>query len=292
MAQLYINDLTFTKVYPMKLKSQTAETLSTFIHDVGIPTIMHSDDANELIRGKFRLLCKDYGITSTFTEPYSPWQNRAEGGICELKRNVHRKMKAKHVPHKLWDFCCCWSCNNRNKTSSSLYSLDGRAPYEAVMGHTPNISSLLPLDFYEPIWYYDQMADFPTPKRKIARSLGEAYDFGQSMCYWILPESGVPIVRSMIQSITTEKWATEEVQLELTSLDNSIKRKLGDPHEDDSVYTYDLNDPDVNNDEIPEHITPEFSPVEPEASMPEADDWDARLMINIFQQKFSSHAEA
>jgi hypothetical protein len=32
MAQLYINDLTFAKVYPMKLKSQTADTLSTFIH--------------------------------------------------------------------------------------------------------------------------------------------------------------------------------------------------------------------------------------------------------------------
>jgi hypothetical protein len=36
------------------------------------------------------------------------------------------------------------------------------------MGHTPDISSLLPFDFYEPIWYYDQMADFPMPKRKIA----------------------------------------------------------------------------------------------------------------------------
>jgi hypothetical protein len=81
MAQLYINDLTFTKVYPMKTKSQTSETLSAFIHDVGIPTIIHSDDANELMHGKFRQLCKDYSITSTFTEPYSPWQNRAEGGI-------------------------------------------------------------------------------------------------------------------------------------------------------------------------------------------------------------------
>jgi hypothetical protein len=54
MAQLYINDLTFTKVYPMKTKSQTSETLSAFIHYVGIPTIIHSDDANELMHGKFR----------------------------------------------------------------------------------------------------------------------------------------------------------------------------------------------------------------------------------------------
>jgi hypothetical protein len=119
------------------------------------------------------------------------------------------------------------------------------------------------------------MADFPTPKRKIARWLGEAYDFGQTMCYCILPESDIPIVRSTIQSITTEQWATDEVQLELTTLDGSIKNKLGDPHEDDSLHTYDLNDPDVTNDEIPEHITPEFTPIEPEASIPEADNWDA-----------------
>jgi hypothetical protein len=85
MAQLYINDLSYTKIYPMKTKSQTPDTLTAFIHDVGIPNAIHSDDAPELLHGTFRKLCKDYGIQNTYTEPYSPWQNRAEGGIRELK---------------------------------------------------------------------------------------------------------------------------------------------------------------------------------------------------------------
>jgi hypothetical protein len=55
MAQLYINDLSFTKVHPMKLKSETADTLSTFIHDVGIPSVIHSYDAQELMHGKFKM---------------------------------------------------------------------------------------------------------------------------------------------------------------------------------------------------------------------------------------------
>jgi hypothetical protein len=93
------------------------------------------------------------------------------------------------------------------------------------------------------------------------------------MCYWILLESGIPIVHSTIQSITAEQWATDEVQLELKTLDSLIKNKLGDPHEDDSLHTYDLTDPHI--DDIPDHITPEFTPIEPEASMPEVDDWDA-----------------
>jgi transposase len=97
-AQIYTNDLTFTKVYPMKVRSEAPDTLMNFIHDVGIPHTMHSDDAPELMHGRFKQICKDYGIKTSYTEPYSPWQNRAEGGIRELKRQVHRKMVGKQVP--------------------------------------------------------------------------------------------------------------------------------------------------------------------------------------------------
>jgi hypothetical protein len=98
MAQIYRNDLSFVKVYPMQAKSNTADTLSAFIHDVGIPHMIHSDDAPELLHGKFRQLCKEYNIPCSYTEPYSPWQNHAKGGIMELKRHVHRKMTNKRVP--------------------------------------------------------------------------------------------------------------------------------------------------------------------------------------------------
>jgi hypothetical protein len=85
MSQIYINDLSFTKTYPMKAKSETVDTLNAFIQEVGIPHALHSDDAKELLQGPFKQLCKDYGIPCTYTEPYSPWQNRAKGGIRELK---------------------------------------------------------------------------------------------------------------------------------------------------------------------------------------------------------------
>jgi hypothetical protein len=85
MAQLYTNDIGFSKIYPMKSKSETPDSLLTFIHDVGIPSSIHSDGAKELSQGRFKTICTEYGIPSTITEPYSPWQNRAEGGIRELK---------------------------------------------------------------------------------------------------------------------------------------------------------------------------------------------------------------
>jgi hypothetical protein len=62
MAQIYTNDLGFTRVYPMKLKSQTHESLVAFIHEIGILSSLHSDDAKELMQGKFKELCKQYHI--------------------------------------------------------------------------------------------------------------------------------------------------------------------------------------------------------------------------------------
>jgi len=271
MAQIYTNDIAFTRVYPMRLKSQAHETLSAFIHEVGVPSSLHSDDAKELMEGKFKDLCKDFHIPCTYTEPYSPWQNRAENAIRELKRHVRRKMIASRVPSRLWDFCVKWSSDVRNRTSSTRFVLDGRTPYEAVMGHTPDISSLATFNFYEPVWYIDQTSEFPKPKRKLGRWLGEAYDIGQAMCYWVLPISGIPIARSSVQPIPPEDLTTDDAVQELAALDKILTEKFGEPIRPEDLSGYDINNPDIDN----EYITPLFEPMEPENAMPEADLWDA-----------------
>ncbi len=93
------------------------------------------------------------------------------------------------------------------------------------------------------------------------------------MCYWILPESGVLIVRSSVQPISEEQYRMEETKAEMTSLDNQILSKLGKSLTDDSPY--DPNDPNINAGDLPDYITPQYAPVEPSSSMPEADEWDA-----------------
>jgi hypothetical protein len=274
MAQIYTNDLGFTRVYPMKLKSQTHESLVAFIHEIGILSSLHSDDAKELMQGKFKELCKQYHIPCTYTEPHSPWQNRAENAIRELKRHVRRKMAANKVPARLWDFCVKWSSDVRNKTSSNRFELDGRTPYEAVLGHTPDISSLTTFNFYEPVWYLEQTEEFPKPRRKMGRWLGEAYNIGQALCYWVLPASGIPIAQSTVQPIPQEYLSTDTGKQELNELDQGLTDKLGNPVTSSEPIEYDVNDPDTSN-EFDETETPHYTPLEPDASMPEADQWDA-----------------
>ncbi len=101
-----------------------------------------------------------------------------------------------------------------------------------IMGTTPDISSLIDYDFYEPIWYYDELSQFPEPKRKIARWLGEAHNIGQAMTYYILPLLGIPIIRSSVQAITPEERLKDAVRDELRELDNAIRNKYPMEHPD------------------------------------------------------------
>ena len=51
-AQIYVNKAGYTKVYPLISKSKAHESLSAFIHEVGVPGSLHTDDAKELCEGK------------------------------------------------------------------------------------------------------------------------------------------------------------------------------------------------------------------------------------------------
>ena len=121
MGQIFINDIRFTHFMPMKMKSEAGYALAEFIQDVGIPASLHIDDAKELTLGTWHKTRLDHAIEQTLTEPHSPWQNRAEGAIRELKRHVHCLMNCSKTPKSLWDFCSCYAAEIRCLTAQPLY---------------------------------------------------------------------------------------------------------------------------------------------------------------------------
>jgi len=88
------------------------------------------------------------------------------------------------------------------------------------------------------------------------------------MCYWILPASGKTIVCSTVQPITQDQL-TKELKNDIKKLDMLIAENIGDVND----IKYDLDD--LPQEVLQDIITPEYKPVAPENSMPEADDWDA-----------------
>jgi hypothetical protein len=130
MAQIYTNDVHFTKIFPLKTKSEAPDSLVQFMQDVGIPSHLHSDDAKELTQGRMGDIIRKCWIKATQSEPYSPWQVRAELGNRELKKAVRLTMARSNAPSRLWDFCATYHAEIRNLTAHPLFNLHDRTPYE------------------------------------------------------------------------------------------------------------------------------------------------------------------
>jgi len=210
VAQIFVNDLGFTRLTPMKTKSEAGHALLKFIQDIGIPSSLHTDNAKEMTSGQWDTVRKDHQIKQTVTEPFSPFQNRAEIGIKELKKHVRRLMSKTKTPKRLWDFCAQYAAEVRCLTAQPLFGLHGRTPYEVVTGNTPDISEYLQFSWYQPLFYYDP-TNFPEDRELIGRFIGVAHNVGQALCYWILPKSGRPIARTTIRPISEAELQTEQV---------------------------------------------------------------------------------
>jgi len=57
------------------------------------------------------------------------------------------------------------------------------------------------------VWYYEPN-EYPYQNRKLARWIGVAHRVGQAMCFWLLPQSGIPIARTTINAEPQEKVYT------------------------------------------------------------------------------------
>jgi hypothetical protein len=271
VAQIFANNIGYTYLTPMKSKSEAPYALKEFIQDVGVPSQLHTDEAKELTIGRWKEICQTHGIKQTQTEPHSPFQNRAEINIREVKKLSRRLMHSTNCPKRLWDLCAKHVAELRCLTAQPLYSLHGRTPFEMVTGNTPDISEYISFQWYQPVWFFDNTS-FPEPTKHIARWIGVAHNIGQAMCFWVLPSSGVPIARSTVQSITEAELRDPSVQSRLQSYDKEIEQKLQTPTTDDSIFIVeDTNERDelTNADE-----DGRYEPMEPAAEKPEADDYD------------------
>ncbi len=87
-AQVYSTSFGWARAHPMTRKGEAHETLSLlFHHDSVLPTMV-LDGLKELCKGDFKRKLCEADCHTRQTEPYSPWQQAAEGCIHELKRGV------------------------------------------------------------------------------------------------------------------------------------------------------------------------------------------------------------
>jgi hypothetical protein len=174
----------------MTRKGEAHETLSLLFHRDGVPPTMVLDGSKEQCKGDFkRKLCEaDYHTRQT--EPYSPWQQAAEGCIRKLKHRVSRKMIKTGSPRVLWDRCIELEALIHSSTSNSVYMTNGKVPETIMTGSTANISHVCEFGWYDWVMFRDNVPTFPDVKLILGQYLRPATDVGSALTAKILRSNG------------------------------------------------------------------------------------------------------
>jgi hypothetical protein len=137
---------------------------------------MVTDDSKEQTKGEFLHKLKEADCHPQVTEPYSPWQQAAEGCIHELKRGSSRKMIKTGSPKYLWDHCLELEAYVRSCTSNDIYMTASQVPETIMTGNTTNISHITEFGWYNWVIFRDNETSFPDDKLILGCYLGPAID--------------------------------------------------------------------------------------------------------------------
>ena len=226
-AQVFCTRFGWTRVFPMQKKSDAHEGLSLLAQRDGIPPAIIMDGAKEQVMGEFNRKAKQMGIHVKQTEPYSPWQNAAEGVIREVKRGSGRKMVKAKSPAKLWDHCLELEGYIRSHTAIDNFELDGQVPETIVSGQTADISPFVEFPWYGWVKWWDIPAGYPDRKEIYGRWLGPSVDVGPAMCCKILKSNGQVQYSSSYRPLNEQELNDEREKAERDKFDKDIEEKLG-----------------------------------------------------------------
>ena len=178
-AQMFTDGEGFAYVHPMRSKSEAGEALQRVAMDVGVPNTIINDGAPEEtgLNTKFMEIVKRFHIDSRTTEPYSPWQSRAEKTIGIIKGKAKRRRIRRNIPKRVWDFGIVWEAEIYCRTAGK----DGRTALERITGDTIDISEWIEFEFYDLCWYWDNQ--YETNESNIGRWLGVSHRVGSALCY-------------------------------------------------------------------------------------------------------------
>jgi hypothetical protein len=201
MMQLYTGTQSrLTEGFPMKKESQMPDTLRDFIRKRGAPDLLITDNAKAEISSSVKEILRMYSIGDFQSEPYQQNQNPAERRIQDIKAMSNTIMDRTGTPAQYWILCVLYVIYLWNHLA--MGSLGDITPIQAATGIIPDISPLLHYRWWEPVYYYDDDAKFPSESReKRGRWCGVAENIGDVLTYYILTEdTGQVIAKSVIKS--------------------------------------------------------------------------------------------
>lgn len=272
-ASVFTNGAGFDEFYPWKTKDQYSNSLMKLIQQWGIPKTLVTDGASEMQKGRGKEIADEYRVHLKVTVPYSPWQNKAEGSIRELKRFIRKKIRSKGAPKRAWAYCGRWAAALRRLTALDIPSLNGRTSVENVIGSTPDITAYILFDWYDLVYFHEPTASFPFEKRVLGRLLGVADNCEDVLAYYVMSKSGIAVIRKSVWGVPPEDYSTDAFKADQIELDEAINKRYGDHTLNKATETD--QDP-IGLGEMPLPLPDIFEDDEP-ASFVEGDPTDGNL---------------
>ena len=243
-AWLYTNGH-YTACYPTESRRNAVDTLSAFCDDVGTPKRLKSDRAPELVgrATPFLHLARKRHIDLTYAEPERVNQiHKVDIEMRELKKRCRNKMIHKNAPKRVWDFALVHTAKLMQFVPRP--TLNNRTGYEEVTGQTPDISEFLDFDFWDLVWYWpSKHPGLTADDRKLGRWAGVAHRIGSDMCYWIIPESGIPITDTTVQHVTRDDLHDPAISALVERFNSTLTNRLDDTN---------FDNPDIANFHLPD----------------------------------------
>ena len=187
-------------VYPLQSEKQFVNTLQDNIRKRGAMDKLITDRAQAEISTKVKDILRHLIIGDWQSEPHYQHQNIAERRFQDIKKMTNWLLDWSGAPASLWLLALMHVCYILNHTANA--SIGYSIPLQILEGKTPDISPLLIYDFYEPVYYKANEANFPSESvEKSGRFVGISENVGHALTYKILTDDSQKIIhRSAVRS--------------------------------------------------------------------------------------------
>ena len=118
-----------------------------------IPNPNITDNAEEELGSDWVQVLKKFLMDQPTTEPFSPWQNKAEAAIHDLKKHFRHIVNRTRAPEVLWCYAMEYVAEICEVMAGATQDI--RPPVESILGNVQDISEYIEFDFHGFIKFYD-----------------------------------------------------------------------------------------------------------------------------------------
>ena len=176
-----------------------------------------NDRAQVEISNKVQDMLRNYLIKDWQSEPHSQHQNVTERCYQDAKRMANTLLDKTGAPPSLWFLALSYVCMFLNHTTNA--STGHAIPKQALTGVTPDISSLLQFDWYEPVYYKVEESHFLSmSNEKLRCFLGISEHIEHALTFLILIDKAQKIIHQSVVCSTANSDARNlrvDIQLDM-----------------------------------------------------------------------------